>query len=270
MLKRGYSSILGIILVLIGVSTLAYGTYQRYSTKTIMNSLLDTSSVEVLQDSDSILDGDMQIKEVVSNYSVIEIPDLNIKAPITDGVEENLSYSVGMFPNSPKLSESGNVSLAGHSSSIYACVFNNIDTLVLGDKINIYDENGDLREYTLVQTKVVIPTDVGVLRDFKDNRLTIVTCTDGGNMRLILVCKELSVNDRLDLVRKSSKERVVYASQVLSDLESSYKELSNTYNKRLAYDKVEYNNVPYIPSFSPKKYISGVGNSITLSIGGIK
>ena len=120
---------------------------------------------------------------------VLEIPDLNIKAPVMDGTgHEVLSKAAGHFPGTGALGE-GNYCIAGHKSTIYAEIFNEMKHIKIGMEMHLYDNNEDRMKYTYIVTKdfIVEPNETWVLKDFGDDRITIVTCTDDGTQRQIVV-----------------------------------------------------------------------------------
>lgn len=120
---------------------------------------------------------------------VLEIPDLNVKAPVMDGTEhEVLSKAAGHFPGTGDLGK-GNYCIAGHNSTIYAEIFNEMKHIEIGMEMYLYDNDADRTQYTYIVTKnfIVEPSETWVLEDFGDDRLTIVTCTDDGTQRQIVV-----------------------------------------------------------------------------------
>lgn len=120
---------------------------------------------------------------------VFEIPKLNIKVPVMEGIDnEVLSVAAGHFPETGEVG-SGNYCIAGHSSTIYACIFNNLDKIEIGMNMYLYNNNENKTCYTYEVTEnfIVDPEDIWILGDFKDDRITIVTCTDDGSQRQVVV-----------------------------------------------------------------------------------
>ena len=54
-------------------------------------------------------------------------------------------------------------------------------------KVNLYDKNKKCYSYIVKEVKIVEPDETWILDDFGDDRLTIVTCTDDGTQRLVVV-----------------------------------------------------------------------------------
>lgn len=120
---------------------------------------------------------------------VLEIRDLDIKAPVMEGTEhEVLSKAAGHFPGTGDLGN-GNYCIAGHNSTIYAEIFNEMKHIKIGMEIYLIDNDEKRTKYTYTVTNnfIVEPNETWVLEDFGDDRITIVTCTDDGTQRQIVV-----------------------------------------------------------------------------------
>lgn len=118
---------------------------------------------------------------------VVEIADLKIKAPVLDGTDsETLSIAAGHFKDTGDIG-SGNYCIAGHSSTIYKEYFNNLKNVKTGMKICLYDKENKCYTYTVTDSFIVEPNETWVLSDFGDDRITIITCTDDGSQRLVVV-----------------------------------------------------------------------------------
>lgn len=118
---------------------------------------------------------------------VIEIADLNIKAPVLEGTDkEILARAAGHFIGSGDLGK-GNYCIAGHSSTIYKEYFNDLKKAEVGMEIKLYDKDKKSYSYIISESFIVEPDETWILDDFGDNRVTIVTCTDDGTQRQIVV-----------------------------------------------------------------------------------
>ncbi len=127
---------------------------------------------------------------MLSYSNVLYIPTVDIKAKVFDGMDKsNLSRGVARDLNTVKIGEYGNCVVAGHSSVKYDCIFNKLKDLSIGETITAYAENGTAYTYTIMYKYVVKPTETGILRTTDENirQLTLYTCTDGGENRLVLV-----------------------------------------------------------------------------------
>ena len=81
----------------------------------------------------------------------------------------------------------GNYCIAGHSSTLYKEYFNNLKNVEIGMEITLYDKQKQMYHYTVTESKIVDPDAVWVLDDFGDDRITIITCTDDGTQRQVVV-----------------------------------------------------------------------------------
>lgn len=135
------------------------------------------------------IDRELYRRKLMRENAVIEIPELNIKAPILEGTDNDvLSIAAGHF-NGTGDTGSGNYCVAGHSSTIYKEYFNNLKNVETGMKINLYDKNKKCYIYIAAESFIVNPNEVWVLNDFGDDRITIITCTDDGTQRQVVVGK---------------------------------------------------------------------------------
>ncbi len=126
-------------------------------------------------------------QKLMRENPVVEIADLNIKAPILEGTDNSiLSKAVGHFSGSGDFGK-GNYCIAGHSSTIYKEYFNNLKNIEIGMTITLYNKDKKSYNYTVAEMNIVEPNEIWVLDDFGDNRITIITCTDDGSQRLVVV-----------------------------------------------------------------------------------
>lgn len=172
-----------------------------------MNNLLELTNTnknsdEGLGDYQGILqDQKVEIKEGVSQIS---IPKLNILAPIVEGTDSySLSVSAGHFKDTAKMGERGNYCIAGHSSSIYNCIFNDIHNINILEPMYFTNSVGKTFTYYVTEKFVVEPTEIEVLKQNTSDKIcTIVTCTDNGERRYIIRGKMLS-KKKLEELRNS-------------------------------------------------------------------
>lgn len=130
---------------------------------------------------------ELQKQKLLRENVVVEIADLDIKAPVLEGTEAPvLSKGAGHFIGTGQVG-TGNYCIAAHSSTLYKEYFNNLKYVKIGMEILLY--NTDKQCYTYKTTKVFVvdPTENWILQDFHDNRVTLVTCTDDGSKRLVVI-----------------------------------------------------------------------------------
>jgi sortase A len=117
------------------------------------------------------------------------VPSINIRVPVQEGTDsKTLQVSAGHFEGTGSLGY-GNYCIAGHNSTIYAEVFNDIDQIQIGDEMYLIDTDEHRTRYTYVVTEynIVDPHAVEVLNDYGDDRLTVISCTDDGEYRQVIV-----------------------------------------------------------------------------------
>lgn len=117
--------------------------------------------------------------------AILSLDRLGIKVAVTEGVgKETLRISAGHFPGGDMPGE-GNFSVAGHSSFVYTCLFNDLHKAVEGDEIDVFTEKGRFR-YIVTDVMSVSPDRVDLVDHTDKSILTIVTCNSGGTERLII------------------------------------------------------------------------------------
>lgn len=130
---------------------------------------------------------EIQKQKLFRENVVIEISELNIKAPVLEGTDQKtLSKGVGHFIGTGDIG-CGNYCIAGHSSVIYKEYFNNLKQAKIGMEIILYDKDKNPYTYTVTDTFIIKPNETWVLNDFSDDRITIITCTDDGTERQVVV-----------------------------------------------------------------------------------
>ena len=162
--KKKLMRVAGIIMIVCSISILGFIAYRKISRELYLRRLLE----------DNI------------NF---EIPRLNVKVPVLEGTDSKaLQVSAGHFEGTGDLGK-GNYCIAGHNSTIYAEIFNDLDQIMIGDEMYLIDNTADRTAYCYVVTeyKIVNPKQVEVLDDYGDDRLTVISCTDDGTMRQVVV-----------------------------------------------------------------------------------
>ncbi|MEY2399394.1 MAG: sortase [Actinomycetota bacterium] len=110
-----------------------------------------------------------------SAIAIIKIPRTNTEKTVVQGVGvEDLKKGPGHYPTTPMPGQPGNAAIAGHRTT-YGAPFYNLDQLQPNDPILITTLQGSFR-YEVIDTKIVSPSQVEVLDNTQDNRLTLTTC----------------------------------------------------------------------------------------------
>lgn len=116
---------------------------------------------------------------------IITIPSIGVEHVVVEGVSKaDLKKGPGHYPGTPLPGQAGNSGIAGHRTT-YGAPFNRIDELRPGDEITVATPQGQFI-YNVVAAPgqppdgeapyIVKPTQVEVLEDFGDNRLTLTAC----------------------------------------------------------------------------------------------
>ncbi|AVQ38738.1 class D sortase [Clostridium botulinum] len=119
--------------------------------------------------------------------AIMEIPSISLQSIIVEGTNmDDLRYYLGHFKDTTMPGINGNFSIAGHSSTIYNEILNELYKVNIKDEIKIKTLTGEY-DYIITKKFVVEPSEIGVLdQDENKKSMTIVTCTDKGKKRLIV------------------------------------------------------------------------------------
>jgi sortase A len=125
----------------------------------------------------------------------IRIPTIGVDKIVVEGVSlRDLKKGPGHYPGTPLPGQEGNAAIAGHRTT-YGAPFNRIDELVPGDEIFVETVQGEFR-YLVTEQQIVAPTQVEVLDDAGDNRLTLTACHPKYSARQrIVVVAELAPDE---------------------------------------------------------------------------
>lgn len=134
----------------------------------------------------------------------IRIPDIGLDKIVVEGVGvEDLKRGPGRYPDTPLPGEPGNAAIAGHRTT-YGAPFNRIDELEPGDEILVTTFDGESR-YEVADTEgdgngnlIVAPTQVDVLNDKGDDRLTLTSCHPEYSARQRIIVVALLTGDPVD------------------------------------------------------------------------
>jgi sortase A len=125
----------------------------------------------------------------------IQIPAIGVDKIVVEGVSlPDLKKGPGHYPESPLPGQEGNAAIAGHRTT-YGAPFNRIDELEPGDEITVQTVQGEFT-YLVKEQQIVRPSQVEVLQDKGDNRLTLTACHPEYSAReRIVVVAELAPDE---------------------------------------------------------------------------
>lgn len=206
-------NILGILLIIAGISLIGVTIWMKYDTYRQQQAVLDSfrnlqfdvpegenKDKEVLKEEDTKENSNKAEKVEVEKekkpekaqleegkgIGILNIPKINLEIGIIEGVSyEDIKYVVGHFPGSPMPGEKGNFSIAGHRISYFGQAFKDIDKLEKGDKVKV-TYNGKEYTYEVTDMYEVTPNETEALNPTKDATITIVTCTTDAKNRVIV------------------------------------------------------------------------------------
>ncbi len=141
-----------------------------------------TTEPELAPPMDAVADGEPTAQ--------IRIPRIGLDKTVVQGVSlANLKNGPGRYPETPLPGQKGNAAIAGHRTT-YGAPFNRIDELEPGDEIIVQTVQGEFR-YLMTEQLIVSPTQVDVLEDKGDNRLTLTACHPkySARQRIIVVAE---------------------------------------------------------------------------------
>ena len=105
----------------------------------------------------------------------IVIPAIGVDKIVVEGVSlDDLKKGPGHYPETPLPGQEGNAAIAGHRTT-YGAPFQRLDELRAGDEVTVTTVQGEFT-YEVAETLIVSPTQVDVLDDKGDNRLTLTAC----------------------------------------------------------------------------------------------
>lgn len=102
----------------------------------------------------------------------VSIPKINLDLIVVEGTSHKaLRIGPGHLKNTPAPGELGNSVISAHRDTF----FRHIYELTKGDEIQVR-RNGHIYTFQVTGRKIVEPSDISILRNTPDARLTLVTC----------------------------------------------------------------------------------------------
>lgn len=124
----------------------------------------------------------------------ISIPTLSLQLPveptlIKDSTWPTSQTGVSFLENSGKLGSAGNLIFYGHN---WKNLLGSLHKVKVGENIVLHGQNGQDFTYTISHIATVAPTDVSILADTSDERITLYTCIGFlDQKRLVVVAKRV-------------------------------------------------------------------------------
>lgn len=146
-------------------------------------------------------DNRLIIPAINKNVPIVEVSTENLAAQnwtsLDDEILEALKTGVVRYPGTALPGEEGNTFLTGHSSYYfwdggeYNEVFALLPELEIGDDIVVY-YNQQKYTYKITEKREVAPSEVDVLSQGDEHKITLMTCTPvGTNLRRLVLIGEM-------------------------------------------------------------------------------
>lgn len=181
-LAYGFLSI-GLLLIVLSIGLTSFSNIKYNSlVNSFEKNLSNINTLENLKDATS------ENKDLITEdmIGLIKIPVINLNYPILEGTDSKvLKKAVGHFEVSSLPGEAGNMTLIGHNKFILAEPFKNLDKLSAGDLITITTTEKDYN-YQVIKSYTVDPYNTSVVKQSDETKLTLITCTDDAEKRLVV------------------------------------------------------------------------------------
>ena len=132
---------------------------------------------EIIEDTNLInYENKEHVKDVQPYNWIIEIPEINLIAEISEGTTKEVMDSfVGHFEETK--TEYGNIGLAAHNRGYPVNYFQDLKKLKEGSEI-IYKHGEFIMTYIVKELKIIENTNWEYLKNTEDNRITLITCVE--------------------------------------------------------------------------------------------
>lgn len=174
--RINFFTLLGVILVIAGLSSIAFDFFTQYQ----QQKSIETEKKQWLSEIRNIDISNTQSETVVEDsniWGLIQIDKIELEAPINTSGNFNLllRYLVA-YKESPLPPNQGNFAIAGHAGVCANCGFDRLKRLSNGDEIQLMDRTSTYI-YEVYDMFVIKDTDVWVLDPVgNETTLTLITC----------------------------------------------------------------------------------------------
>lgn len=185
--------IIGILIILFGISLISYKVYEKYNIEVKENELIEDFFVEEKEIEEEVIIEEIKEdkpKQTISYSMILEIPKINLKKgiPEKDSKYNSVKYGIQILKqsNMPDV-ENGNVILASHRGNSAVSYFNKLNKVVNSDKVYLYYA-GYKYTYEIVNIYEVPKTGtVSLYRDNTENTITLITCKSREQKQLVFI-----------------------------------------------------------------------------------
>ena len=165
------------ILIFIFLDQMFFKNQSEFFENSLEKIIPDNIEIEVKNSNNTVtMLEQSQNNTTVQEIWQIEIPKINLVAPIAEGTSANvMNEYVGHFEETPK--NKGNVGLAAHNRGYKVNYFQDLKLLQKGDLI-IYTYNGKISKYSVDELGIIKDTDWSKLENNNQDKLTLITCLE--------------------------------------------------------------------------------------------
>lgn len=123
---------------------------------------------------------------------VVRIPKINLTYPILSKTTDALMKVAPCKFHGASPNEVGNLCIIAHNYRRKGVFFSDVETLIVGDIVEIQDLSQRTIQYEVYDIHTVMPDNVADTTQKTNGRkeITLITCTDDSQQRLIVRCKE--------------------------------------------------------------------------------
>lgn len=172
-----------------GISILLFLVYQLFGTNLVTERRQDNlKEAFAAQPSTPPPTAEEAPADLGSAVARIQIPKVELDWLVVEGVTlDALQDGPGHYPGTALPGQLGNVVISGHRTT-FGAPFYRLDEVQVGDPITVTAPYGRF-VYRVTETKIVEPTDLTVVVESDDARLTLTTCHPrfSARQRLIVV-----------------------------------------------------------------------------------
>ncbi len=123
---------------------------------------------------------------------VVKIPKINLTYPILSKTTDALMKVAPCKFHGANPNEVGNLCIIAHNYRRKGVFFSDVEKLVIGDIVEIQDLSQRTIQYEVYDIHTVLPDNVADTTQKTNGRkeVTLITCTDDSQQRIIVKCKE--------------------------------------------------------------------------------
>ena len=210
-----------IALIIAGIAFVMYPEFLKYTGEKEAEQLLQGFEDKMEDENEEEMDVEEEKTEEPSSLSqedadalskeevigIIKIESIDIKYPVMEGTGEDvLCKGIGHLTETAGIGEKGNCGLCGHNGSRRGTFFTPLNTVQIGDKVELIDKRGKSHIYKIVNTKVVEPRDNSIKNTDGTEKLTLFTCAERGTKRFVCVCMPVA-DKSAETTNKTIRER---------------------------------------------------------------